>query len=220
MDKLTPLTVTCIVLKLIGVGLIGATVFVTCNEAKKGLGKAAMPMSILGNMLNVWVMQKKVTTSQLETWWDVRRSFLCNEVTMTLKKYQNIVIGYLCIAVVFIGIEAIRIAILKQDPHMMLLPLSGVFLFLNYSCLQAAMKCDKEQAKHIDLLESLKTSMVGASTEGKRVKEAIAGKVSMLKERDFQTKLVFFPLNPKIITALATYFATAGAAVLYSLFTK
>jgi len=212
-----PLTLLAIFLKLVGTGCLFALLFTTVNEAKKGLESAARPMIILGNMLRQWVINKKATTTQIEAWWDARRSFLYNEVAMTLDKYDNIVIGYLFVAVLIVGEEAIRIAFLKQQAHTVLLPFGGLLVFFSYVNLSAAMKCELEQKKHILLFEDMKASLTRNTPEQQRVIMTIDHKVRAMEKRDFQTKMCFFPLNPKLVSALAAYFASSGGAIIYGL---
>lgn len=156
-----------------------------------------------------------MTAAELEAWWDARRSLLYNEVCLTLTRFQNTVIGYLTLTVISLGIEAIRTAVLKQPLHTMLFPAGIIMLFLSYMMLNAAMRCDSEQKKHVHLLECLQTNLKGDANERDRMRRVLGDRIAMLEKSDFQTRLFFFPLNRNVVCALTGYFATSGAAIFY-----
>lgn len=218
MNNLTPLTVVALILKTIGLGCLGALVFVAVNEARKGLQSASRPVAILGSMLNSWVIQKKATTTQLEAWYDARQSILYNEVAMTLDKFENAISGYLFLAVLGIGIEAIRITFLKHPAHMIILPGSFFMIFVTYVCVLAALQVETEQRKHIELLDVLKASLTTSSPEQIRLATACENKAKLLEKSDYQARLFFLPLNRKLVMGMVTYFSATTGTVLYGLF--
>lgn len=198
--------------------MLGALVFVAVNEARKGLQSASRPVAILGSMLNSWVIQKKATTTQLEAWYDARQSILYNEVAMTLDKFENAISGYLFLAVLGIGIEAIRITFLKHPAHMIILPGSFFMIFVTYVCVLAALQVETEQRKHIELLDVLKASLTTSSPEQMRLATACENKAKLLEKSDYQARLFFLPLNRKLVMGMVTYFSATTGTVLYGLF--
>eukprot|EP00931_Biecheleriopsis_adriatica_P092880 TRINITY_DN66649_c0_g1_i1.p1 TRINITY_DN66649_c0_g1~~TRINITY_DN66649_c0_g1_i1.p1 ORF type:complete len:102 (+),score=11.58 TRINITY_DN66649_c0_g1_i1:278-583(+) len=98
-----------------------------------------------------------------------------------------------------------------------MLPGAALMAALAWTCLQSAMKCHHCQRNHIMLLASLKRALTSDRPEQQRAVMAIDRSVEVMETRDYQTKLMFFPLNPKVIAALGTYFGTAGVSIIYSI---
>jgi hypothetical protein len=171
---------------------------------------AAKPLEVMGNILSSWVIEKKATANQLDAWILARRSFLFNECQLMLTENEKIVVFLVLVMVILVAWQVIFVFVFGLFSCSLLvgIALSG---FGGLTCIQAAVGCYEKQHKHRVQLHNLKEAVIFHDLQIAKKIDAITDN---LGEQDYVTKLMFLPLNPKVMKGIVGYLATAAAAVL------
>lgn len=198
------------VLKLIICMAGGALYAIMLQFTLEPFTRAAKPLEVLGNLLSTWVREKQVTPNQLDSWILARRSFLHNECTLMLRENEKVVVFLILVMMILV---LWQVAFVFMHNVISALLVVGIALtgFAGLTCIQAAIACYEKQQNHRVQLYNLKEVVMMGD---KKVVKKIEAMIQNLETQDYQTKLMFLPLNPKVLKGIIGYLVTAGAAII------
>ncbi|CAE7791827.1 unnamed protein product [Symbiodinium sp. CCMP2456] len=205
----------CFLCKLGIFGCLGYYFAETVRKTIRGLMQAAHPMVILNSILLHWAQLRSLNTSQLHVWKRVRDSILFNDVKFILDRFENIVIAYLGVAFWFISDSTYQIVLRNEAPTFLAFYVIIVFMAATAICLGAALSCHLAQEEHTRSLTRLKEASMLRT--GKHVEHQRA-LLDMIIQRldsggDYQTRMLYMPLNPKLQKVLLGYVVVSAASV-------
>ncbi|CAE7786536.1 unnamed protein product [Symbiodinium sp. CCMP2456] len=212
--------VFCSILKALIIGMLGSIFATTVAKTVSGLQQASHPMIILDGVLAWWARNDQMTTCHLQVWKLARDSILHSDVKNILDRYENVVLAYLAVSFWLITDAAAQIALFGNTPNVMggyTLLLSGGATFV---CIQQAMLVQYNQSQHIATLKRLKeaTYFSGAEPDRQHQRQVLDAMIARMKDGgDYQTKMLYMPLNPVFQKTLFGYFVTASFAVVLRL---
>ncbi|OLQ00027.1 hypothetical protein AK812_SmicGene17351 [Symbiodinium microadriaticum] len=173
--------------------------------------------SILNAVLMRWNGDRSVSIAHIHTWSRVRESILRNDVKNILDRYENVVVMYTGFALYFVTDATIQIVIRNRPPSLsagyIVLLFVGSFLV----CLRQAMACHYMQMHHAETLMAMKeaTYCLGYGSAAANVRDIIDVLVARITGGgDFQTKLVYLPLNPAFQKTLLGYVGIQFVAII------
>ncbi|CAE7670802.1 unnamed protein product [Symbiodinium sp. CCMP2592] len=205
----------CFLAKLGIFGVLGYYFAETVRRTIRGLMQAAHPMVILNSILLHWAQLRSVNTSQLHVWKRVRDSILFNDVKFILDRFENIVIAYLGVAFWLISDSTYQIVLRNEAPTFLAFYVIVFFTAATAICLGAALSCHLAQEEHTRSLTRLREASMLRT--GKHVEHQRA-LLDMMIQRldsggDYQTKMLYMPLNPKLQKVLLGYVVVSAASV-------
>ncbi|CAE7633348.1 unnamed protein product [Symbiodinium sp. CCMP2456] len=197
----------CFGLKCVIFGLIGSFFAITVKKTVMGVEQASHPMKIMNMLLLFWTQQGYVSTGHLHVWKLARDSLLFNDVKFILHRFENVVIAFLGITMWLVTDSTFQIVIRNNPPN----PLGGFYAIIltggTVACVAQALSCHMAQEEHIVSLTRLKESMMlrlGRHVEHQR--DLLDMIIARLKSGgDYQTKLLYVPLNPAFQKVLLGY---------------
>jgi hypothetical protein len=202
-------TIVLFLIKVIVSASLGCLFMVMLQTTVEPFNDAAQPLKVMSNIVSKWVIQKHVTGQQLDAWILARKSFLYNECTLMLKQNEFVVVFMIMVMVILVLIQVFMVftAELVANSIISGIVLTGVG---GLTCIQAALACYTTQQQHRHQLMHLKEAVV--TTQPDRVKQ-IDIMIQNMEKQDYQTKLMFLPLNPALLKALVGYLVTAAVAI-------
>jgi hypothetical protein len=207
-------TILLLVLKIIAFLTFGALFGILVNNTFDGLDDAAIPMDVMASILSKWTLERNVTVNQLQAWILARKSFLHNECTMMLKRNEKVLVFFIITLVILVAWQLVMVLIADKLPSAALTVGIALMGFGAIGCVQAAMACYKAQRKHLELLTKLKEGLQGAHVSKKDQRITFIDTiVEGLDRRDYQTKLMFLPLNPLTLKGIVGYCVSAGVFI-------
>ncbi|CAE7350566.1 unnamed protein product [Symbiodinium microadriaticum] len=209
--------ILCFALKALIFGLLGTLLMTTLRKTLMGLKQAQDAPSILNAVLMRWNGDRSVSIAHIHTWSRVRESILRNDVKNILDRYENVVVMYTGFALYFVTDATIQIVIRNRPPSLsagyIVLLFVGSFLV----CLRQAMACHYMQMHHAETLMAMKeaTYCLGYGSAAANVRDIIDVLVARITGGgDFQTKLVYLPLNPAFQKTLLGYVGIQFVAII------
>ena len=197
-------------------GLLGYMFAITLKKTVNGLQQAAHPMVILNSILLYWTKNRMITTCHLHLWQLVRESLLYNDVKFILDRFENVVLAYLGVAFWLISDSTFQIVVQNVPPTL----LAAYTLLLMWAatglCVTQAFASQNTQEEHLFSLTRVKESTLLQSGHFvERQQKLVEWMIERYKSGgDYQTKLLYVPLNPKLQKLLVGYVLVAGASVL------
>jgi hypothetical protein len=209
-------TVILLTLKLSSQLILGALFIIMLQQTVEPFQQAAKPLEILGSILFKWVVQRHVTRNQLNAWILARRSFLYNECQLMLRENEKVVLFYILLLGSLLLLQVLMV-FQREEVSIALVLAIGLCGLGAIVCVQAAIACYYEQQKHQSLLRQLKVA-VSLSPVPLEYTQLFGSIIDMLKQQDYQTKLMFLPLNPSILKGIVAYAVTGIVAICGKLF--
>ncbi|CAE7459579.1 unnamed protein product [Symbiodinium microadriaticum] len=215
-DRAPALLGLCFVLKCVIFGLIGSFFAITVKKTVLGLEQASHPMKIMNMLLLFWTQQGYVSTGHLHVWKLARDSLLFNDVKFILHRFENVVVAFLGITMWLVTDSTFQIVIRNNPPN----PLGGFYAVIltgaTVACVAQALSCHMAQEEHIVSLTRLKESMMlrkGHHVEHQR--DLLDMIIARLKSGgDYQTKLLYVPLNPAFQKVLLGYLVVSFGSII------
>jgi hypothetical protein len=173
--------------------------------------EAATPMKVLSGIMSKYIhtsRQKKVTKKQLDAWVKARYSFLHNECSLMLKENDSIVLFMLVVMMVLMSLN-VFLVYTQEKIAIAAVVGTGVTGFGGLVCINAAIACYKEQQHHRTELRRLKEVVIEDIALVKQIDAIIFN----IEKQDYQTKLMFLPLNPAVLKGIIGYIVTGCAMI-------
>jgi hypothetical protein len=198
------------VLKLVVCMLIGALTQASIHATCVGVKEAGLPMKIMGDILLGWARSGYATPSQLQAWSLARRSLLHNEVAFLLDRFENTMVGYILTCLVA-SMHQVLIVLLWDGVPTALNAFVFSWIALGaLTTMKAAMACHWAQLEHSGQLRLIQEHLVARRGRNRELTcRLIEQMLEALKISDFQSKLMYVPLNPFVMKALMGYFVSA-----------
>ncbi|CAE7470104.1 unnamed protein product [Symbiodinium sp. CCMP2592] len=218
----TSLVWVCLVIKAIIFCILGGLFGITMFKTVEGLRQAQHPMQILQVILLRWCQSQKISTWQLQAWKMARASILHNDVRLILDRFENVVIFTLVVCMLFITDAVVQYVVWSKPPNIGAVYIVLVFALSTMLCINAAIGCHHAQQSHLKTLSAMKeeTSFIqNVSPDGEYFRKFVDLMVKRLSSGgDYQTKLLYMPLNPVLQKSILAYFAASLAAIAGKLF--
>ena len=189
---------------------------ITLSKTVSGLKQAMHPMQILDTILAWWANTDQISTCHLHVWKLARDSILHTDVKNILDRYENVVLAYLAVSCWLVTDSAVQVAILNNAPNMMAIYALVVVSASTLLCVYTAGKVHYCQVKHIQTLKRLKeaTYLHGTQPDMEHQRQLLDEMISRMSSGgDYQTKLLYMPLNPTFQKTILAYFITAAGSV-------
>ena len=207
----------CAVLKALVCAILGGLFASTVAKTVSGLQQAWHPMYILDGILAWWARTEQMTTCHLHVWKLARDSILHNDVKNILDRYENVVLAYLAISFWLITDSAVQIAIFNNAPNVM----AGYMLLVvgasTFVCVYQALSVHYIQIQHRHTLKRLKeaTYFCGGEPDREHQRKLLDEMIARMSADggDYQTTMLYMPLNPVFQKTLFAYFVTAAVGV-------
>ncbi|CAE7903995.1 unnamed protein product [Symbiodinium microadriaticum] len=218
----TSLVWVCLVVKAVIFCILGGLFGITMFKTVEGLRQAQHPMQILQVILLRWSQSQKISTWQLQAWKMARASILHNDVRLILDRFENVVIFTLVVCMLFITDAVIQYVVFSKPPNIGAVYIVLVFALCTMLCINAALGCHLAQQAHLKTLSEMKeeTSFIqSVSPDGEYFRKFVDLMIKRLSSGgDYQTKLLYMPLNPVLQKSILAYFAASLAAIAGKLF--
>lgn len=204
-------------------GILASLLAVTVHKTVLGLQQATHPMQILDAILAWWARADHMSTCHLHVWKLARDSLLHTDVKNILDRYENVVLAYLAVSFWLLTDSAIQVAIFNNAPNMMAGYVLVIMCGCTFLCVYQALRVHYGQLQHITTLRRLKEStfVYGDRPDLVHQRRLIDEMISRMSGGgDYQTRLLYMPLNPTFQKGVFAYFITASVSVLARLITE
>ena len=202
--------------KALILGMCGGMWAINVSKTLTGLQQATHPMHILDAILAWWARAGNTSTCHVHVWKLARDSILHSDVKNILARYEKVVLGYVGFAFWLMTDSTVQIAILNNPPNVMALYFLVLMCGCTLLCLYQATEVHYSQLRHIQTLQRLKEStyVYGERPDLIHQRDLIDQMITRMSNGgDYQTRLLYIPLNPTFQKAVGVYFFTACVSV-------
>jgi hypothetical protein len=197
------------ILKMIPLVNLSALLFIMLKTTVQPFANAAKPLEVLSAILSKWIDRKHATGQQLDAWVAVRKSFLHNECTLMLKENDSIVV-FMLVVMCLCMLANVFLVFTQEKVAISAVIGAGICGFGALTCINAAIACYKEQQGHRSALNHLKEVII---RNDPKLCVQIDAILHNLQKQDYQTKLMFLPLNPVVLKGIIGYIVTGAVMI-------
>ncbi|CAE7298009.1 unnamed protein product [Symbiodinium pilosum] len=208
--------ITSAALKALILALLSSLLAITVAKTVAGLQQATHPMQILDAILSWWARADHMSTSHLHVWKLARDSILHNDVKNILDRYENVVLAYLVVSFWLLTDSTVQVAIFNNAPNVMAGYVLVIMCGCMFLCVYQALRVHYAQLQHVSTLRRLKESTYayGARPDLEHQRRLIDEMIHRMSSGgDYQTRLLYMPLNPTFQKGVLAYFLTAFSSI-------
>ena len=133
-----------------------------------------------------------------------------------LDRYENVVLAYLVVSFWLLTDSTVQVAIFNNAPNVMAGYVLVIMCGCMFLCVYQALRVHYAQLQHVSTLRRLKESTYayGARPDLEHQRRLIDEMIHRMSSGgDYQTRLLYMPLNPTFQKGVLAYFLTAFSSI-------